>query len=381
MASPATAVAASQLPLTSTYFRLCFTHQALGPQTLERYFFPQLQRYSQNPWLQKKKRLVRGIQIDMERLRWLGSSEAAWLALGIDAIRNRVGGQIGLILPADESAIAFLNRWDFLELPCFKSGSVFVDARSLARYHASGTHYRRVAGMSSRLLELTSVPTILDEEQESVSFTKLLTRIQLVLRKQLSWESRKGLVSTFCNVFLLELLNNISEHSKSEFGVVAIRANERGLPCGDYFDWEQHFITQNPRYVELFIGDSGIGIVDTLREAFERAGHTGDDDAVLKYACEKGTTSKPDASAGNLAPRRGMGLFYVAERVKEWQGAFELRSGGGLVCFAHDHNRGWVGYEKPLGEQQPAFFAGTQVRILLPIDVATGVLDRLSSPL
>ena len=75
-----------------------------------------------------------------------------------------------------------------------------------------------------------------------------------------------------------------------------------------------------------------------------------------------------------------MGLFYVASRVKQWKGAFQLRSGKGMLCRAYLPKSGWTSIPPCPGEiKTQEFFPGTQLKILLPIDVNKTDLHRLSS--
>jgi hypothetical protein len=361
------------------FSKIWLTNPTCGSSTLERDVFPHIRRYVSNPWLDLKRGLIRGIQVDMRRLTSIGVSEAAWLALAIDFLQRKVGAQIGLMLPTDERLNAFLSRWNFLNVPAFDTGSVQIDDGALRRYYASSTYYARSGQPSPRLLELTPVWMRPAGGGGTVSFQSLLTRIESVLQTQLDWSGSKALISVFCNVFLLELLNNVMEHSEAAYGLVAIQTHEGEAILSDRLEWEKAFVSENPDHVELFIGDAGTGIVNTLLQVFRRAGKEGDTTALLEFACQAGTTSKRNGQP-SVQNNRGMGLYYVSQRVAEWEGACEVRSGNGIICHAYLRDGGWRTFVKPLGPHRDATdFPGTQIKILLPMHVSARSLDRLSS--
>ncbi|HJX85060.1 MAG TPA: hypothetical protein VJ723_12015, partial [Candidatus Angelobacter sp.] len=259
--------------------------------------FRKISEYIRRPWRNKKAKLIRGIQVDLSRVRWMGCAESAWLSLALDHIGRRVGGPIGLILPTDMRANAFLNRWKFLDTPAFSSGAVLIDTRSLSRYEASAGQYATVPGMSSRLVEYKTVriQPLQGVPSQDLPFTSLLVRIEFVLQKYVGWKNRKELIHIFCDIFLRELLTNVFEHSDVDYGLIAIQFHQ-GIhenSASDSLDWEKAFVAENPNYVELFVGDNGVGIENSLGSVYARADPSGTPDDILLFACQKGTTSKP----------------------------------------------------------------------------------------
>jgi hypothetical protein len=373
-----------QLP---TFYRVEPDLYALGSRSLEKVVFRKISDYLRNPWKKKKTHLLRGIQVDLSKLRFLGCSESAWLALALHSIGRLVGGPIGLTLPTDMRAMAFLNRWKFLDTPAFSSGSVLVDNRSLSRYEAASGYYDAVPGISPKLVEFRTVriDPLPGVPSQDLPFESLLTRIEFVLQHYVGWRRQKQLVHVFCDVFLRELLANIFEHAEVDFGLIAMQTHS-GVQehlMTDSLEWEKSFVAENPEYVELFVGDSGSGIERTLGVVVRKQNRSASPDDILAYACERGSTSKPLDKERRLTTRRkGMGLFYVTQRVKDWQGAVQLRSGTGLLCCAYLKSSGWTTFSTPIGGGwSPCEFAGTQVKILLPARPPRHAIERLSSPL
>lgn len=179
--------------------------------------------------------------------------------------------------------------------------------------------------------------------------------------------------SSISNVFLFELIQNVTQHAGEEVpALVAAWARPAKMPPTPdhylqaeqaYFQW---FAGQHVPLVEILVGDSGIGVVEKLRPAFDLERKRGrslpnlstDQNAnILAWAVERWSTSRTDPHL-----RGTRGLYRVDRVASKYDGILSLRSS--TYLFVRDHGGPGVhssGLQKKL-RQNP----GTLLRLRIP---------------
>lgn len=185
---------------------------------------------------------------------------------------------------------------------------------------------------------------------------------------------------TIANVIFRELVDNALTHSRSGSSCLiaawaslpksllgAQRRSRRGQPQElDFLAWAG---SSGSGLVEVFVGDDGVGIHSTLKEAFKDARRRGapaaqelpdTPESIVAWAFDRWSTSR-----GGESERRGTrGLYRLDRVVKKLQGCVTLQSGPFSVTWDH----GGPSFDK-LHRYRPARLAerpGTFARVRLP---------------
>ncbi|OLN21990.1 hypothetical protein BTO30_11695 [Domibacillus antri] len=159
---------------------------------------------------------------------------------------------------------------------------------------------------------------------------KVDEKVGVILKAQLGYTDRD--VKKFKDI-LDELCQNISRHCQSH-GYVSVQ----------YIPY--YFSQSRRKYdwpVKIGITDTGIGFAATYSENF-------DDETALKEAVIENRSSKL---------KGGMGLKYIKNYIKEFEGELFIRSG--TACYYQEGKKGYSTLETNM-----PFFKGSQIDITLP---------------
>lgn len=176
------------------------------------------------------------------------------------------------------------------------------------------------------------------------------------------------------NVLMFELVENVAKHSeRTSWALVGAWARpERWPPRADnfldveksYLDW---FLNHRSPLVELVVGDSGVGIPESLCKSFldhkdpinGKSRHSSADAAeIMLWSLDRWSTR-----LGFGTQRGTRGLYRVDRVVTKYQGIITIRSERHLV--ARDH--GGPSYDRDLiSRQRLSRIPGTILRLRLP---------------
>lgn len=156
----------------------------------------------------------------------------------------------------------------------------------------------QVAENPSQLLPLTS----LDVPNSYVAIDELANLLYPQLPRDLS--------SPFIEA-MAEIVANVLEHSQSEIGFLAAQR------------FEKDFRGRAAPRVQLVIADAGIGIRESLLQAYPNLANKSDTEAI-DLALQQNVTSKPGTHSG-------VGLSSAAEHADNFRGILQVRSGAGLI--------------------------------------------------
>lgn len=163
-------------------------------------------------------------------------------------------------------------------------------------------------GTTPSLLEVTllegadAVPPVLD-------------CVETALRNNLSY--RKSDAFDIC-IILSEVCHNVFEHNEGKtVGYAAMQA---------------YTSRQGKKFLQVSVGDDGLGVPETLRRNPQYANLTDDSDAIIK-SFENHVSEFDD-------PTRGNGLYHLLELVVNHKGTLTVRSGMGKVYIRGDKKQG-----------------------------------------
>jgi anti-sigma regulatory factor (Ser/Thr protein kinase) len=162
-------------------------------------------------------------------------------------------------------------------------------------------------GMNPMLLELTKI-------ESSTELPNLLANIASTLRGRLGFNRNEA---SDIAIAISEICQNTFEHNQAVAGFIAMQVYGRGAK----------------RFVEVAIGDGGIGLANTLRRNRKNLPITSDLDAI-RIAVRRGTSQFDD-------PTRGTGLYHLLEIAAKHKGSLQFRSGAAALRFRMDKRKRW----------------------------------------
>lgn len=217
--------------------------------------------------------------------------------------------------------MSYLIRMDFFNL-LFETWDLPEDI-----LYKISLHKQEKSEDNKTLLELTKIKDFTDVFP---IMQRIEEKIKIILETQLGYNATE--IEMFKNIFA-ELCQNISRHSKSH-GYVSVQ-------------YVPYYFTRNTKKynwpVKIGITDTGIGFAASYGTS------TSDKDA-LKEAIVENKSSKA---------KGGMGLKYIKNYVKDFDGELYIRSGS--ACYYQDGKNGEYSIEEDI-----PLFIGSQIDITLP---------------
>jgi len=271
-----------------------------------------------------------------------------------------------------QKVCSFLERWSFFKYFQEKENIIFnpLNLSQLQYDKWSHSHEDR----TSFVLELTNINSpknlheirnILKDKNKLKDIFKDFSTLNII-------ES-----GTFSNVLVNEIGSNINIHANASTGILTIhivknlcvddsnteKRSQYRIRFSNY--WEQDYFKNRPfdGYIEIFLGDNGDGIFNTLKESYSTNFKTKSfkEVDVLEWAFEE--YSSKNIKKRDNASRTG--LFWVLQTVKENFGLISLRSSNSLVCFDFSNKLEFV---NPIKIENLDFYQGTQLKIFLPLN-------------
>lgn len=164
-----------------------------------------------------------------------------------------------------------------------------------------------IRGRSSMLLELTKL-------DHSAELPPLLNQIVSVLRTRLGFKRNEA---SDIAIAISEVCQNTFEHNQQVSGFLAM----------------QVYGTAPKRFVEVALGDCGVGLTATLKRNPQNLPIQSDIEAI-RLAIRRGTSQFQD-------PTRGTGLYHLLEIAAKHGGALQFRSGAAALRFRLDKRKRW----------------------------------------
>lgn len=223
---------------------------------------------------------------------------------------------------SEDGACSFLPRAGFFDV---------LPASDLVEFDVSAArieYLRLYHGVNNGLLELTSIAS-------SDAIAAVLDKFIRILRHRLKY--RKDDAYDLA-IMLSELCNNVIDHypePAAAAGVAAMQVHDG----------------QAGRFVQVVVGDRGIGIRRTLAQNPAHANLSSDVAAILR-GVELGVSEYVEETRGN-------GLYHLRRLVAQHRGSLHIRSERGKVYYRVDRLQ-------PLAFGVPRL-SGTQFAITLPV--------------
>jgi len=271
--------------------------------------------------------------------------------------------------------LASRGRSEERSATCHRCGTEFIVSSLYC--HACGASR---PGLNARTLEIPGFAELASlGERLGLTTPAVIAFLAGVLHgKDQYHDTLRGLeladADTLTNVILYELLDNVWKHAESTtWALVAAWARPSTAPpkASEHVEAERGYLSwlaqrQTPT-LEIVLGDSGKGIVETLAEHYERAITSGGAPlneersraaSVLLWAFDRWSSSK------NERGERGTrGLYRVDRIVKKYQGLVTLRCENKLVGWDH----GGMSYDKEeVEEKRLPSIPGTIIHLWLP---------------
>ena len=314
-------------------------------------------------------------RIDLGAVEWIDHLPLLSVCMAINQCAQLKLDPGEVVLPKSLERESFLERWGFFNL---------LDQLGVSA-EISDNREPYEESEYSRMLPITRVANI----REVGLVRDLLLRAEgdllKVLREQACLDDSD--VSGLADLVVFELCKNVVDHSKCELGGFAIAhasrpsASQAGVRNRLAAPWEKEFYEQikEEGATEIVVGDSGVGILTSLRDEARKRGAV-TSEAILRYAFDPYSTSKAERRS------KTRGLWCVKEKVREFSGLLYIRTrseGLSNVAVATVVGRGG-GRAEPSGvaaywdflnypdQDEPQFvddscwFPGTQCQILLP---------------
>lgn len=204
------------------------------------------------------------------------------------------------IMIEDPSVRSFLQRSGFV-----------ATVRPIARFvpdYLFPSDFERFRGSNPLLLEVTR---ILDGR----ALPRLLDQIVEVLRVRLRYQKEDAFDVA---IGISEVCQNTFDHNGSACGFVAM----------------QVFGAGKKQFLEVGVGDCGVGLASTLRRNPKNP-PIRDDLHAIELATELHVSQFDD-------PTRGTGLYHLLEIAYEHEGSVQIQSGATKVRYRMDRRRGWA---------------------------------------
>ncbi len=315
--------------------------------------------------------------LDLAEVRWFDHLSLLALCFVVTSCKRHFFSRYVVVLPANDQRRAFLERWGFCDL-LRKNGFELTNAEIQHPYAES---------YQSRVF-----PVLQFQAGKDVTALRdtLLERTNADLQRVLQSEAYldDDDVAGLAHLVVYELCSNAVDHSQSPDGGFIVghvkKSEEEGTErkARGAGLWEQGMLAKLGRegMMEIVVGDSGRGIVGSLKSAASGAGHM-TARSVLTYAFDAFSTSKRDQSAHTR------GLWCVLQKIRDLRGVLYVRSFVSPDDFGSDgdpskqspplseHGYGVSAYWDFLNHpenQTPTFitdecsFPGTQFQILIP---------------
>ena len=139
-----------------------------------------------------------------------------------------------------------------------------------------------------------------------------LTEIMLKNFPSLDTKDKNDL-KKYLNYLFSELMNNVSDHSRSEIGGYAMA---------------QYYPTNHK--IQFAIADRGIGFLNNIKLAFPNIDTEGQ---AIEKALEKGITATPARVYGDTTKNAGFGLYAMQKILQETGGSFVIISNDTLYRY------------------------------------------------
>jgi anti-sigma regulatory factor (Ser/Thr protein kinase) len=226
------------------------------------------------------------IRVDLSTVTYMTPSGATWLWTCLRHLKS-CGVQI-LVSPPEKLALVYWLRWmhffDHLEAEGIECA---LPAPSPIPPGA----------VSDALLPMT--PIRLERDVSEIVSTAL-ERIGKILAQHLGYDRKD--VHNFATV-LSETCMNILDHS-GDMGMIAV---------------QKYRVKGGRPFVMIGVTDGGCGVRASLSRAHPEAVMWGHETAI-RQALERGVSGVPEED-------RGLGLYYLARHIRQYQGCFHFRSG------------------------------------------------------
>ncbi len=224
--------------------------------------------------------------LNLTDVKFVDPYAAVTICLLIEAVAERLKARPRIIPPKEDLVTGYLGRlgfWDHIGLVADVEGGI-----DLAK--------KRVFPLDSDvLLELTPIRNATDVK----NITKHLLKI---IAANLEYSDKS--VNKIINL-ISELCRNILDHSNAAGWATA----------------QRYVHADGTRFLQIGVADAGIGIKESLKTRYPKAGRWTHQEAILK-ALQK------DFSR---FPKRGLGLYMVHRIVEDFKGHLHLRSGDSRV--------------------------------------------------
>jgi signal transduction histidine kinase len=302
------------------------------------------------------------VDLDLSSISWISHLPLLALCLSVQELVDARFEEKRVTMPDNQAVQAFLDRWRFHRF--VGSHEFHIDAKPL-------TTPLSEAGIGSTVLEIQEVKSAADAEALRDTFRKRDTQLRHLLTNDsfLSEHDIHGLA----DLIVYELCENAGEHAQTPrpaiiFGHVSRDEDPtRSVSVRGAGSWEKPFFTsiRGEGMTEIVVGDSGVGIISSLREQAALEKITGEAD-VLRWAFEPFSTRKRDGAAHTR------GLWAVKNKVRDLRGILYVRSG--VIRDARavgGWSAAWDFFNDPSGDKPTMVedkvpFGGTQVQIMLP---------------
>jgi len=226
------------------------------------------------------------IQVDLSTVTYMTPSGVTWLWTCLRHLQS-IGIQV-LVSPPEKLTLIYWLKWmrffDHLE-----AEGIACALPALAPIPPGA--------VSDALLPMTPVRQGQDVS-EIVSTS--LDHIGTILQQHLGYDRQD--VNNFATV-LSETCMNILDHS-GDVGMIAV---------------QKYRVKGGRPFVMIGVTDGGCGVRDSLSRAHPEAS-TWEHETALRRALERGMSGVPDED-------RGLGLYYLARHIRQYQGIFHFRSG------------------------------------------------------
>lgn len=224
--------------------------------------------------------------LNLADVKFVDPYAAVTLCLLIETIAGRLKAKPRIIPPQAETVTGYLGRlgfWNHISLIADIQGGIESANRSLLPLD------------SDVLLELTPIRNAKDVKDITEHLLKIIST-----NLEYSDKSANKIIN-----LISELCRNILDHSSATGWATA-----------------QRYVHANgTRFLQIGVADAGIGIKESLKTRYPRAGRWTHQEAILK-ALQK------DFSR---FPKRGLGLYMVHRIVEDFKGHLQLRSGDSRV--------------------------------------------------
>ena len=350
-----------------------------------------------------------GALIDLSKIEWVDFSVVAELCLLVHRIAA-AGIRVEVLLPDRRDAanaailsVADLKRpggdglarrvrvFRFLEYIRFPEAIAYQSQTAIwvtPKIYVDGgaTEYRREERNVADTYTEKLVPlTWIDHQNEDnhVQFARFLTKVIGRSGVGLREDDARGLAS----VIVFELVENVFKHSgNSGPALVSAWAHAHDMPpvVEGYPAFEQNILqaahVQGAGVVEIFVGDSGVGLAENLRKAYqaklERAGSARskrpNPEHVIDWAFDRWSSS----GIHDIRERGVRGLYRVERHTRKYRGLISVHTHRTLRYRSHFSG---AGTEIATAPGFQSYRPGTALRIRLFVDTDKSISQAVAA--